>query len=294
MNMESRLVAPRPVSGLSELAADYDLILCDVWGVLHNGLAAYAAAGEALTRARDGGAKVVLVSNAPRPNAFIITMLDKLGVPRSAYDGVVTSGDVTQEVLSGHPGARMYHIGPSRDLPTFDGLDLQLSGPDEADLIVCTGLFDDEVETAEDYRASLTVLKARHVPFICANPDIVVERGDKLIYCAGAIAQLYDQLGGHTVYCGKPHKPIYDTALARAAALPGPLPAEPKVLCIGDALRTDIMGATAAGFDSLFIASGIHAAELGAEGGAEPNVEALANLFTGHAHPRGVMPRLAW
>ncbi|MEW6122147.1 MAG: TIGR01459 family HAD-type hydrolase [Pseudomonadota bacterium] len=288
------LVAPRRVAGLSEIAGDYDLILCDIWGVVHNGLKAFPAACDALRHARAGGASVVLVSNAPRPADFVASMLERLGVPEGTYDSIVTSGDVTRAVLAERAGARVFHLGPPRDLGTFDGLGLTMTGLDEADLVVCTGLFDDEVETPEDYADRLATMRARGLFFICANPDIVVERGSRLIYCAGAIAQLYDRMGGETLYCGKPHKPVYDAALARAAALRGGPVGEGKVLCIGDALRTDIIGATAAGFDSLFIASGIHAEELNAKDGAEPDAAALSNLFSGHAHPRGVMPRLAW
>ncbi|MFG1420628.1 TIGR01459 family HAD-type hydrolase [Roseixanthobacter liquoris] len=291
---KDKLVAPRLVSGLSEIAGDYDLILCDVWGVIHNGIAAFPAAGAALERARAGGARVLMVSNAPRPNAFVIAMLDGFGVPRTAYDGIVTSGDVTRDVLAARPGVKLFHLGPPRDLGTFDGLDVVPTGLAEAELVVCTGLLNDDVETPQDYAERLAAMQARGLLFVCANPDLVVERGDTLVYCAGALAQLYEQIGGRAIYCGKPHKPIYDVALRRAAALGG-VPVRPeRVLAIGDALRTDIIGATAAGFDSLFISSGIHAEELHGENGSEPDAEALANLFSDHAHPRGVMPRLAW
>ncbi|TCT06657.1 TIGR01459 family HAD-type hydrolase [Aquabacter spiritensis] len=287
-------VAPQRVAGLAELAEGYDLILCDVWGVVHNGLTAFPAACDALSRARAGGASVILVSNAPRPSGFIVTMLDRLGVPRGAYDRIVTSGDVTRSVLAARPGVQIFHLGPPRDIGTFDGLDLVVGPLSAAELVVCTGLFDDETETPLDYAERLADMHARDLTFVCANPDLVVERGAKLVYCAGAIAKLYDEMGGRTHYCGKPHRPIYETALAEAAAVRGGPVGEGRVLCIGDALRTDIIGATAAGFDSLFIASGIHAEELNAQEGAEPSLEALANLFSGHAHPRGVMPRLAW
>ncbi len=292
--MSVELVAPRRVSGLSELAGDYDLILCDVWGVIHNGIAAFPAACAALSKARAQGVSVVLVSNAPRPSAFIITMLRNLGVPASAYDAVVTSGDVTRSLLASRAGARIFHLGPPRDLGTFDDIDVVKTDIANAELVVCTGLLDDEVETPADYANWLAEVKARGLPFICANPDIVVERGSRLIYCAGAIARAYEEIGGETIYCGKPYRPVYEVALARAAALRPQGVGEGRVLCIGDALRTDIIGATGAGFDSLFIASGIHAEELNAQEGSEPDAEALANLFSGHAHPRGVMPRLAW
>lgn len=286
--------APPMVSGLSVFAGEYDLVLCDVWGVIHNGVAAFPAACAALGRARAGGATVLLVSNAPRPNAFVQTMLDGFGVPRTTYDGIVTSGDVTRAVLAARPGVRMFHLGPPRDLGTFEALDLRLTGLAEAEVVVCTGLLDDDVETPEDYRGTLETMKARALPLICANPDLVVERGDKLIYCAGAIAEAYEKLGGEALWCGKPYRPIYDTALERAEALRGGPIDRTKVLGIGDALRTDIAGANDAGFDSLFISGGIHAEELKSIDGAVPDTESLADLFTGHAHPRGVMPRLAW
>lgn len=290
----NQIDAPPLIPGLSAFAGDYDLILCDVWGVVHNGLSAFPAACAALGRARAGGASVVLVSNAPRPNTAIVAMLDGLGVPRSSYDAIVTSGDVTRALLETRGKANVFHLGPERDLSTYDGLDVAQSPLPDADLVVCTGLFDDNVETPEDYADMLGQMKARDLPFICANPDLVVERGNRLVYCAGAIARAYEELGGAAVYCGKPYRPIYDTALALAETLRGGPVDKARVLGIGDALRTDIAGATGAGFDSLFIAGGIHAAELKAVDGAVPDTASLAALFEGHAHPRGVMPRLAW
>ncbi len=286
--------APPLISGLSAFAGDYDLILCDVWGVVHNGVHAFPAACAALGRARAGGASVVLVSNAPRPHPAIIAMLDGFGVPRSSYDAVVTSGDVTRALLAARAGARVFHLGPERDLGTYEGLDVVLAPLDEADLVVCTGLFDDDTETPDDYADMLAQMKARDLSFICANPDLVVERGASLVYCAGTIAKAYEDIGGGTVYCGKPYLPIYETALAQADAVRGGPVDRARVLGIGDALRTDIAGADAAGFDSLFIAGGIHAIELKAVDGAVPDSASLAALFEGHAHPRGVMPRLAW
>lgn len=290
----SLFVVPPLIPGLSRFAGDYDLILCDVWGVVHNGVSAFPAAAEALRKAREGGASVLLVSNAPRPNDVIVAMLDRLGVPRDAYDGIVTSGDVTRGLLEARPGARVYHLGPERDLSTYDGLDLSLASPDAADVVVCTGLFDDDVETPADYAEPLARMKARNLPFICANPDLVVERGNKLVYCAGAIAKAYEDIGGEAIYCGKPYPAIYQMALAKAEALRGGPVDKARVLGIGDALRTDIAGANDAGFDSLFIASGIHAVELKATDGAIPDEASLSALFEGHVHPRGVMPRLVW
>lgn len=286
--------APPLIAGLSAFAGDYDVILCDVWGVVHNGIHAFPAACAALGRARAGGASVILVSNAPRPNTAIVTMLDGLGVPRTSYDAIVTSGDVTRTLLAERGKAGVFHLGPDRDLSTYDGLDVVLGPLESSDVVVCTGLFDDNVETPDDYAEMLAQMKARDLPFICANPDLVVERGDQLVYCAGAIAKAYEDVGGKTVYCGKPYLPIYETALALAQKLrAGPVD-KARVLGIGDALRTDIAGANGAGFDSLFIAGGIHAAELKAVDGAVPDTASLAALFDGHAHPRGVMPRLTW
>ncbi|MEP9354544.1 TIGR01459 family HAD-type hydrolase [Xanthobacter sp. KR7-65] len=290
----TKLHAPPMVGGLSTFAGQYDLILCDVWGVIHNGVAAFPSACDALEQVRAGGASVVLVSNAPRPNRFIMGMLDGLGVPRTAYDAIVTSGDVTRDMLEARPGALVFHLGPPRDVGTFEGLDMTLVPLEEADLVVCTGLLDDDVETPDDYRDTLAAMKARALPLICANPDLVVERGDKLIFCAGAIALAYEEIGGKAFWCGKPYRPIYDTAFARAEVIRGGVIERARVLGIGDALRTDITGANEAGFDSLFISGGIHAQELKSIDGAVPDTESLAELFTGHAHPRGVMPRLAW
>lgn len=286
--------APPLVSGLSAFANDYDVILCDIWGVVHNGVAAFPAACTALQNARDEGKHVVLVSNAPRPNSAVMTILDGLGAPRSAYDAIVTSGDVTRTLLAEQPATKVFHLGPERDLPLFDTLEMERAPLEQAQMVVCTGLFDDSVETADDYAEMLAAMKMRDLPFICANPDIVVERGAQLIYCAGAIAVAYEALGGKVTYCGKPHMPIYDVALRTATLLRDAPVEKARVLGIGDALRTDILGASRAGFDSLFIAAGIHAGELNADDNTPPDADALKGLFAGQPQPRGVMSRLAW
>ncbi|HSI41563.1 MAG TPA: TIGR01459 family HAD-type hydrolase [Xanthobacteraceae bacterium] len=284
-----------PFATLAELAPRYDVVLCDIWGVLHNGVTAFAPAGEALVRLRAGGGSVVLVSNAPRPNREVARMLDGFGVPRAAYDAIVTSGDVTTGLLRARPGARAYHLGPDRDLGIYDGLDIATAGLADADLIVCTGLFDDTVETPDDYRETLATARAAGLPLICANPDVVVERGGELIWCAGALADAYAELGGDVVYCGKPHPPIYEAALRTAEACRGAPAARGRVLAIGDALRTDLAGAAGAGIDCLFVAAGIHAGELGLEHGGDPDPRALARLFEdAPALPAAVTTRLAW
>ncbi len=286
------------LDGIAGVADGFDLILCDVWGVLHDGLHAHRAAAEALSRFRAlPGARprrVVLVSNAPRPGSFVQAQLDGFGVPRSAYDAIVTSGDLTRRLMAERAQAPMYHLGPDRDLPVFDGLGLARSGPDEAAHVVVTGLVDDEVETAADYRARLEPWAARVVTLICANPDLVVERGARLIPCAGAVAALYEEMGGAVVYAGKPHVPVYEAALATAESFDGalPLPRE-RVLAVGDAIRTDVAGARAFGIASLLVARGIHAEELGVAAGAP--IGDIAHWLEAQAvHPDGVIDLLRW
>ncbi|TDR88019.1 TIGR01459 family HAD-type hydrolase [Enterovirga rhinocerotis] len=252
------------VQSFEEIAERYDLLLCDVWGVLHDGLKAFPAAGEALTRFREAGGRVVLVSNAPRPGDVVTRQLDQFGVPRTAYDDVRTSGDLTRAIVAGHGEKTFHHIGPERDLGLFRGLSGRPTSLAEAEYVVCTGLFDDETETAEHYAETLAAMRERDLPMICANPDLVVERGHQLIVCAGAIAAAYEDLGGRTVTPGKPHRPIYEAALALGSELLGRPVERSRVLGVGDAIRTDVAGGHGAGVHTMLVARGIHASELGA------------------------------
>lgn len=258
---------PTPISGLSELAGRYDVLLSDVWGVIHNGRESFPEACAALARFRAEIGPVILISNAPRPHPPIVEQLDSLAVPRTAWTRLVTSGDATRVLLEARAPARVWKIGPDRDWPLYDGIDLEESGPADAEFISVTGPYDDETEEPEDYRDRFQTAVERGLDLICANPDIVVQRGDKLIYCGGALAQLYDSLGGRSVMAGKPYAPIYEMALAEASKRLG-RPVDPsRVLCIGDGLPTDVRGANAQGLDILFVANGIHGAEtLGPEG----------------------------
>lgn len=257
------LSRPVHVEGLKPLADNYDLVLCDVWGVLHNGVRAYEAASDALTRFRAKGGRVVLVSNAPRPGASVGTQLDGFGVPRTAYDAIVTSGDLTRLAIEERIDRIVYHIGPPRDMPIYHGLDVRFGSIDEADYVVCSGFDNDEEETVEDYRPQLEAMLRRDLLMVCANPDLIVERGHMILPCAGTIALAYEGMGGKVFYAGKPHGPVYDRALAVAAELSGRSIPKERVLAVGDAIRTDIAGAVGFGIDSLMIARGIHAEELG-------------------------------
>jgi HAD superfamily hydrolase (TIGR01459 family) len=282
-----------PVSGLSELARRYDLILCDVWGVLHDGVRGFGSAGDALTRFREGGGCVVLVSNAPRPGPVVAAQLDELGIPRDAYDRVVTSGDLTRAVVAARGAEIVHHIGPARDLKLFEGLEARFGTVETAGYVVCTGLFDDETETAADYEAALRTMRERNLWMVCANPDIVVERGDRLIPCAGAIAAAYEDIGGRTYTGGKPHPPIYEAALAQGADALGRTPDPARVLAIGDAIRTDVAGGRGFGLDVLMIARGIHAGELGV-GVSFDAAAAIAWLGGQAVRPTSIAEDLRW
>ena len=287
------MLAPALTDHFSTLASRYDAVLCDVWGVVHNGVRAYADACDALARFRAGGGTVVLISNAPRPREWVGRSLDRLAVPREAYDGLVTSGDVTRAFLTGHPGDTVYLIGPERDHTIFDGLPIKFGALEAADYCVCTGLFEDERETPDDYADILARLRARNLFMVCANPDLVVERGDRLVYCAGAIADRYVNLGGEVLYAGKPYPPIYQEAFAQIAAIRGKDVPRARVIAIGDSVRTDLTGATQAGIDCLFVTAGIHAEELGGRHALDTN--ALAGIFAdAGAPPKAVMHRLVW
>jgi HAD superfamily hydrolase (TIGR01459 family) len=259
--------APTVVSGLSEIADRYDMLLCDVWGVVHNGRESFAGAREALVRFRAERGPVVLITNAPRPNGPILEQLDSLGVPREAWSEVVTSGDATRALLAARAPGPVYKLGPERDWPLYDGLPLETADLEHAAFICATGPIDDETDEPDDYREAFVGAVGRGLEMICANPDIVVQRGDKLIYCAGALAQLYETLGGRVLMAGKPYPPIYDVALSSAERRFGRPLDRARVLCVGDGLPTDIRGANAQDLDVLFVANGIHGAEaMGADG----------------------------
>jgi HAD superfamily hydrolase (TIGR01459 family) len=281
---------PEKIASLDTISGRYRAILCDVWGVVHNGEKHFPAAASALAGARQSGVPVVLITNAPRPSEDVIAQMEAIGVPADAWDRVVTSGDVTRALISAGP-RKVFHLGPDRDMSLYDGLDADIVEEFEASAVVCTGLFDDETETPDDYADMLRRLRARNLPFICANPDVVVERGDRLIWCAGALARDYAQLGGRTLIAGKPHALIYEAALKAAGEILGRNVGPSEVLAIGDGMLTDIKGASGNGIDALYISGGIHARDYGHPDNPEP--EQLAAFLANHGfHPVAVMPRL--
>ncbi len=269
----------------------YPVWLCDVWGVVHNGVTADRAACDALERHRAQGGIVVLITNAPRPSRVIFSHLDSLGVSRNAYDTVISSGDVTMELLANTEG-KVFHLGPPRDHGLVENAGARFARLEDARTVLCTGLVNDAAETPQDYLALLQHMHERGIPMICANPDMVVRRGETLIPCAGALADLYRGMGGETVMAGKPYAPIYAAAVDRAAAIAGRPIDRAEVLAIGDGLSTDAEGARRNGFDLLFIVNGIHEAELAGasnDGYAEKIFEAVPGVRL-----KGIMRTLRW
>ncbi len=266
------MTAPRLISGLSELAPSYDALICDVWGVIHDGHKAHPEASQALQRFRQHHGPVVLLTNAPRLPSEVAAQCAQYGVPPGCYDAIVSSGGAARDELirrSQKTELPLYYIGPDKDLAVVEGLSVTRTGIKDAQLAFCTGLEDDLTETVADYADRLAALNEGGLTMICANPDLVVHRGPQLCYCAGALAKEYERLGGAVIYYGKPHRPVYDAALAAAKS-------PKRALVVGDGLFTDILGANRAGIDALFIADGVHGEE------TQPYTEGhLGQLFQG-------------
>jgi HAD superfamily hydrolase (TIGR01459 family) len=280
------------LSGLRDIADEHDALVCDVWGVLHNGRAPFLAAADALRAFRDRRGPVVLLSNAPRLVATLMKQFEHIGVPTDCFDAVVTSGVAARSELDARSRGKklaMFHLGPERDRDVFEGLpNVESVAEDDAEIVLCTGLFDDDRETPEDYAERLAKLKERSLTMLCANPDIVVQRGGQLVYCAGALAREYEKIGGEAIYFGKPYPAIYDLTLETMRKTCGRTVM--RVLAVGDGMATDLKGANGMGFDALFIAHGIHAAELG-----EMTHETLTQLFErSGVRARAAMRELVW
>lgn len=289
------MTAPAIISGLSQIADRYDAILCDVWGVIHNGRESFPEACEALVRFGEQRGPVVLISNVPRPSRFVLGQLEALKVPREAWSGFVASGDATWvELVKRAPGPA-WALGPERDAGLYEGSGLELlDGPEGAAFISCTGPYDDDTEQAEDYRERLESCAERGLEMICANPDLVVQKGDRMIPCAGALADLYETLGGKVIMVGKPFAPIYDLSYAEVDRLAGRSVTRDRILAIGDGVRTDVAGANNQGLDLLFVAGGIHAAELAGIDGALSADRVDHFLGSRNAHSRWAASDLRW
>ncbi len=280
------------LSGLSRLASHYDALVCDIWGVVHNGVEAHPRAVEALQNYRANGGSVVLVTNASRTEAPIKAMLGALHVPPDVYDAVVTSGDVTRNLVSAYSGRKVHIVGPETDRPMFKGIDVTDAAPEEAAVVVVTGL-DHPSETPEDYKERLATWRRIGLPMICSNPDKIVEVGDRMVYCAGALADIYAEMGGEVGLAGKPYPPIYEEALRRLTKTTCRTPPRDRLLAVGDSVRTDATGAAGQGIDFLFITGSIHAEEIGADG--HEDAEAIAKLVEpSGARLAGFLQKLVW
>ncbi len=285
------MTQPQYPGGLAALAEQYDIILCDVWGVIHNGRYAFEEASEALIRFRDRGGAVCLITNAPVPKEHAIRHFDPLGVPPEAFDDCVTSGDATREVLSVRAGELFYRMGADEgfehDRYLYEGLDLQFGDAKSSDTVLCIGLEDQENDHPDDYRDRLAEAADRGMEMICANPDIRVRIGDQLFWCAGALAKIFEEEGGKVIYPGKPHDPIYDLALQKLADR-GVETSPTRTLCIGDSPATDMKGALNRGFDGLYVGTGLME-----HGDAfESEVSDLLNQYGVTA--KWALPKLTW
>jgi HAD superfamily hydrolase (TIGR01459 family) len=285
----------RVIERFSEIAGAYDVVLCDVWGVIHNGRDSFPAACEALIRFREKCGPVVLISNSPRPSKDVTHQLRALGVPDEAWSGFVTSGDVTREALMARAPGPAWGVGPARDGPLYEGTGIELcETPQEAAFISCTGPFDDEKDTPDDYRDRFAVCLERGLEMICANPDRMVQRGDKLIYCAGALADLYQEMGGKVTMAGKPFAPIYESALSGASALLGRPLDLGRVLAIGDGVPTDVLGANIQGLPVLFVAGGMNGDRFEAPDGTLEPERVRDLLDRASTRAEWVIKELAW
>ena len=283
---------PPLITHAGALLTGYDVLFCDVWGVVHDGRTAYVEGCAALHRFRERGGTVILVSNAPRTAPVVADILASKDVPDNCWDAIISSGDLARNHATARGFTDVHHIGPERDLDVFDNSGLARVALDEAAAIFCTGLRHDRRETGEDYRSRLTPALETGLPFICANPDLVVDVGGDLLPCAGAIAKVYEDMGGSVFWAGKPHAPAYAAAMEKAAQLRGDNVEKQRILAIGDSVRTDIAGGAAFGIDVLFIGQGIHREMVMPSGQIVGS--ALTALFAGQPPAVAAMASLRW
>ena len=251
---------PQKLKGISKISDKYDVYFVDLWGVVHNGVQCYSEALKVLEKLKEQNKKIVLISNAPRPSAVVKVFLETIGLESSCYDFLVTSGDITREYISLNSSKKnFYHLGPTRDIDLFKDLNVALTSKEECDEIICTGLVSDEEEKLQDYKILLDFFLNKKIPLICANPDEVVARGEKIVFCAGALANQYKQEGGMVRYFGKPYSDIYSFALKKVRAHKDfKDKKEINTLVIGDNIKTDIKGANLFNLDSVLILNGIY------------------------------------
>tara|TARA_B100001146_G_scaffold46447_1_gene39960 strand:+ start:871 stop:1722 length:852 start_codon:yes stop_codon:yes gene_type:complete len=258
--MKENLLEIKKINNFQDIEDNYDALICDVWGVIHNGRELFESVNDCLVNFRSKQKPVVLLSNAPRPSKYIERMLNQLGLDRKSFNEIVTSGDLTMSALNeSHYGSKCYHIGPDRDLNIFDGVNVSRVSFDEADFLFVTGLFDDETEDENSYSSILDEAKKRNLKLVCANPDIAVQRGEKLVPCAGAISKKYEEIGGKAINIGKPFSPIFDKAVNLIKGINENQ--NPRIIVIGDGLETDIKGANILKMDSLLVLGGLFASE---------------------------------
>lgn len=280
------------IETLDDIAGEYDAVLCDLWGCYHDGLRPYPAAMDALRRYRARGGTVILLTNAPRPAQSVARFLAGIGADAATWDAIVSSGEACQKALSsGAHGVRIHYVGPGRDLHMLEEAGLAPAPLDEAEAILCTGLRDDSRETPADYAGEIAAWGARGLTMLCANPDIVVDRGAERLWCAGALARDYEAAGGPVVWFGKPHLPVYARCREVLAEMGRPLP-DGRILAIGDGIGTDVAGAARAGLDCVFVSGGLAAEELGGDP-ERPDPGLLGPWLTRHgAAPRFTIGRL--
>ena len=282
---------PQMLSGLSQIATDYDALIVDIWGVLHNGRAPFAGVDAALKQYRESGGKVLLLSNAPRPGPSALKRLHAIGNSPDSYDDILTSGDAVRALMSemGAQGQKFCHIGPDKDADLMEDLPVEFVDEAQADAILFSGMYDDSTETPDDYADMLARFHARGLPLLCPNPDRTVMVGEQIIYCAGAVAEHYENIGGPVVWVGKPYPSVYARARSQLSAMTG-LDA-PRLLAIGDGPKTDIPGAEAAGIDALFITGGLAAAS----GANVDSPETIASLLAKeNTQARYAMRHMVW
>lgn len=282
---------PQMLTGLADIAENYDALIVDIWGVLHNGQAPFEGVDAALLNYRQQGGKVLLLSNAPRPGTSAVKRLEAIGNSHDGFDDILTSGDAVRALMSdmGREGKKICHIGPQKDADLITDLEVEFVDEDAADAILFSGPYDDTTETPDDYGDMLARFRARNLPLLCPNPDRTVQFGDRVIYCAGAIAEAYENIGGEVVWVGKPYPVVYARARAMLRDMTGL--ENPHLLAIGDGPKTDMPGAEAAGIDALFIGGGLASAS----GADIENPEAIAAILAEeNTQARYAMRHLVW